>query len=118
MYGVPADLDLAFLHGAVLIQIGLGQYQLDFRFHPVASISVEGGWELLDGAGIRIDGQSDELVPPPCLLNRLLGRKVERSEVSAPNWFSLTFEGGEVLRVFDDSKQYESFSIQPGNIFI
>ena len=40
MYGVPADLDLAFLHGAELIQVCLGQYQLQFHFHPAGSISV------------------------------------------------------------------------------
>ena len=56
MYGVPVDLDLSFLHGAELIQVCLGQHQLQFHFHPVGSISVEGGWELRDAAGVRIDG--------------------------------------------------------------
>jgi hypothetical protein len=27
-------------------------------------------------------------------------------------------DSGEVLRIFDDSMQFESFSIQPGNIFV
>jgi hypothetical protein len=37
---------------------------------------------------------------------------------AAPAWFALTFEGGEVLRIFDDPAKYEPFSIQPGNLFI
>lgn len=38
--------------------------------------------------------------------------------VHAPDWFELRFEGGLAPRVFDDSEQYESFSIQPGDIFV
>lgn len=118
MYGVPADLDLAFLHGAVLIQVCLGQWQVQFHFHPAASISIEGRWELLDTAGVRIDGAHDTSERPPYQLHRLLGQRIASSEVAAPKWFALRFDGGEVLRVFDDSEQYESFSIQPGNIFV
>ncbi len=118
MYGVPANLDLSFLHGADLIQVCLGQHQLQFHFHPVGSISVEGGWELRDAAGLLIDGRHDGPDRPPYQLHRLLGQRAAGSEVSAPGWFALRFAGGEVLRVFDDSKQYESFSIQPGDIFV
>jgi hypothetical protein len=118
MYGVPADLDLSFLHGALLIQICLGQDQVQFHFHPVGSISVEGTWELLDAAGMWMDGRTNGGERPPCRSDRLLGARVVGTEVCAPSWFALRFEGGEVLRVFDDSKQYESFSIQPGNIFV
>jgi hypothetical protein len=118
VYGVPADLDLAYLHGAELIQVCLGLYQLQFHFHPAGSIAVEGGWELLDATGARLDGRQDGPDRPPYQLHRLLGRRVAGSEVSAPAWFALRFEGGEVLRVFDDSSQYESFQIEPGGIIV
>ena len=118
MYGVPADLDLGFLHGAELIQVCLGLHQLQFHFHPAGSISVEGGWELLDAGGARLDGRYDGPDRPPYQLHRLLGRRVSGSEVSAPDLFALRFEGGEVLRVFDDSPQYESFQIWPGGIIV
>lgn len=118
MYGVPADLNLTFLHGAELIQVCLGLSQLQFHFHPVGSIAVEGGWELLDADGARLDGWQDGPDRPPYQLHRLLGRRVAGSEVAAPDWFALRFEGGEVLRVFDDSPQYESFQIEPGGIIV
>jgi hypothetical protein len=118
MHGVPANLDLAFLHGAELIQVCLGLYQLQFHFHPSASISVEGGWDLRDPGGSVIDGRHDGPDRPPYQLHRLLGRRVVGSEVSAPAWFALRFDGGDALRIFDDSQQRESFSIQPGNIFV
>jgi hypothetical protein len=67
---------------------------------------------------VRIDGFQEGPERPPYQLHRLVGRQVAASEVAAPTWFALRFEGGEVLRIFDDSQQYESFSIQPGNIFV
>jgi hypothetical protein len=118
VYGVPSDLDLSFLHGTELIQVCVGLNQLQFHFHPTGSISVEGGWELRDANGVRIDGRDDGPDRPPLQVHRLLGGRVAGSEVFAPKWFALRFEGGEILRVFDDSAQYESFSIQPGNIFV
>lgn len=118
MYGIPPDLDLRFLHGAELIQVSVGQHQIGFAFHPSASISVGGYWELTDPAGKILDRRLEEPDRPPYQLHRLLGRHVLDSTVSAPNSFALTFEGGEVLRIFDDSKQYESFEIQPGDIIV
>jgi hypothetical protein len=118
VYGVPRDLDLAFLHGAELIQVCLGLYQLQFHFHPGGSISVEGEWELLGTAGVRIDGWHDGPDRPPYQLHRLLGRKVSGSEVSPPEWFAIHFASGDVLRVFGRSTQHESFQIEPGGIIV
>ena len=42
MYGVPADLDLSRFKDAELIQLCIGEGQVQFRFHPVGTISVEG----------------------------------------------------------------------------
>jgi hypothetical protein len=118
MYGVPTDLDLGFLHGAELIQVCLGQRQLQFHFHPVGSISVEGRWELRDASGALIDRQHDGPDRPAFQLHRLLGRRVAGSEVCVPAWFALRFEGGDMLRVFDDSPLCESFKIEPGGIIV
>jgi hypothetical protein len=122
VYGVPADLDLTYLHGAELIQVCLGQYQLQFHFHPKGNISVECRWELHDATGVLIDGWESETDKsptrprggpdrPPYYLHRLLGRKVTGSEVCAPTSCALTFDNGDVLRLFDDSDRYESFDI-------
>ena len=118
MYGVPANLDLTFLHGASLIQICLGQFQVQFHFHPVGRIYVEGGWELLGAAGETLDRSYDETDRPPYELHRLLGEEVTSTEILAPDWFSITFDSGLVLRVFDDSEAYESFQIQPGDLVV
>jgi hypothetical protein len=117
MYGVPEDLNLQFLHGAELIQLGIGRYHVQFVFHTEANISVEGEWVLYAADSSELDRSR----PPPrheaFQLHRLLGQRVVGNSVSSPNWFDLRFEQGELLRVLDSSKEYESFSIQPGNIF-
>jgi hypothetical protein len=118
MYGVPADLDLAFVRGAELIQVCLGRHQVQFHFHPAGSIFVDGKWELLDPTGLRIDESDDRPNRPPYQLHRLLGLAVGDVEVSARDWFALRFEGGYVLRVFDDSRESESFQIQPGGTIV
>lgn len=51
-------------------------------------------------------------------LHVLLGKSVESYAVDAPRSFSLQLESGYVLTIFDDSRHYESFSIQPGDLFI
>jgi hypothetical protein len=118
MHGVPSNLDLTFLHGAELIQVCLSQHQVQVHFSPAGSIFVDGRWELLDGTGERIDQSHDERDRPPYQLHALLNQRVVASEVSPPAWFSLRFERGQLLRVFDDSQQFESFQIQPGGIIV
>jgi hypothetical protein len=119
MYGVPADLDLSRFKGATLIFLGVGEFQIQFRFHPKSSISAEGKWELRDSAGSLVDEAVEINAKRDAYrIHAILGKRVESYSVSAPNSFSLQFESGHTLTVFDDSKHYESFSIQPGDIFV
>lgn len=127
MHGVPADLPLAMFENATLIQVCLGEFQLQFHFQTGESawpgpngpeISVEGGWELRDGSGGIVDSSHPNAERESYRLHRLLGWQVVRTEVDPPRSFALEFDGGHVLRVFEDSEQFESFSIQPGSIFV
>jgi hypothetical protein len=120
MYGVPANLDLTPFHGTTLDYIQLAQYIIYFHFDApqLTHIGVEGGWELRDASGQLLDQQVDSAEREAYRLHVLLGREVTGSEVSAPNSFALVFGSGHWLRVFDDSAQYESFHIQPGDLHI
>ena len=127
MYGVPANLPLALFDKATLIQVCLGETQLQFHFQNAGhvgpgstgpSISVEGGWELRDGSGETVDRRESNAAREAYRVHRLLGKQVVGTEMDPPRSFALKFEGGHVLRIFDDSEEYESFSIQPGNIFV
>jgi hypothetical protein len=118
MYGVPADLDLSRFKDAVLIQLCIGEFQVQFHFHPIGTISVEGKWELRDAAGSLIDGMKANAERDALYIHVLLGKSVAGFSLDAPRSFSLRFESGCVLTIFDESREYESFSIQPGDIFV
>ncbi len=126
MYGVPRDLDLGPFVGSSLIQIALGEYQLQFHFkrgdtadhQPDPNLSVEGHWELSDESGSIIDRAEPNSARDSYRLHRLLGNVVVSTSVNPPRSFTLGFNSGLQLRVFDDSEQFESFSIQPGDIYV
>jgi len=118
MYGVPKDLDLSGFVGKTLIQVCVGEYQIQFHFHPTSGISAERHWELLDGKGGVLDRDIRNAERNAYRVHRLLGQHVQSWEVDPPASFSLTFGNGLILRVHDDSQQFESCSIWPGDIFI
>jgi hypothetical protein len=139
MYGVPANLDLQGLHGSSLTQICVGPLDLQFHFtrEPQGldpgqvrltgghTISVEGSWRLVDSSGGVIDESAGRVGDKQGSQSRsgmavriLLAGTVEGSDVDPPRSFTLRFVSGHRLTVFDDSDQYESFSIQPGGIFV
>ena len=129
MYGVPADLDLTPFKGMDLNQICLGAFDLQFHFSSGPSsgpsITVEGSWRLTDANGDTLDESDGPVGLPPgnrsrghWRLRELLTDNVQSGEVDPPRSFSLTFASGRRLTIFDDSDQYETFSIQPGDVYV
>jgi len=119
MRGIPADLDLSFLHGKELVQVCLGVWQVQFHFEPTASLAVEGDWELTDAEGRVIDRNSDTVRDSPFHLHLLLQRVVVGTE--GPHRYRSRCNsraGGLSLRVFVSGNGGESFSIELGNIFV
>lgn len=106
MHGVPSDLDLTCFAGATLVRIVRLETQVDFMFEPQACVSVEGQWAVRSP-----DGQTQGA-------DVLRGLRVTGTQIKAPRSFILEFEENYSLEIFDSSEQYESFSIQPGNIFV
>ena len=118
MYGVPPDLPLERVLGRECVQIGIGRFEIRFSFLNAVEIHVEGRWEVCDESGRVID-QAREHAERECYrVHKLIGSPVRRYSIDAPTSFTLFFENGYSLTVFDDSEQYESFSIQPGDIVV
>ena len=111
MYGVPADLPIQPFVGQELNQICLGRFQTQLPFSGAGSISVEGRWELRDGAGDIVDRAEEHEIRESYRIHRLIDVPVARLSIDPPRSFTLFFDNGLVLTVFDDSEQYESFSI-------
>ena len=77
-----------------------------------------GDWQVTNSEGDIVDRSLPNSERESFRLHRLLGRTVAESTVDPPKSFALRFDNGWSLSVFDSSQQYESFSIQPGDIVV
>jgi len=118
MKGVPKDLPVNRFVGDFLTQVSVGMDGIHFHFGKAGTISVGGKWELRDGASTLIDKAMEHAQRDAYRIHGIFNADVTGASIDPPRSFSLTFSTGHVLTVYDDSKQYEAFSIQPGNIFI
>ena len=111
MHGVPADLPIQPFVGKELNQICLGRFQIWLNFSRAGKISVEGGWELRDAAGNLVDSAEQHDSRENYRIHRLIDVPVIHFSIDPPRSFTLFFDNGLALTVFDDSEQYESFSV-------
>ena len=111
MYGIPADLPIRVFVGQKLNQVCLGRFQIQLHCSGTGSISVEGRWELRDDAGQMVDREEDHEQRRSYRIHRVIDVPVARFSIDPPRSFTLFFENGLALSVFDDSEKYESFSI-------
>lgn len=118
MYGIPKDLPLQKFVGKQCIQIALGVSDIQFRFDDDHEVSVEDGWEVMDASGRRIDHSQDHSARTTYRVHTILESPVEAFRIDAPKSFTLFFQNGYALTIFDGSDRFESFSIQPGSIYI
>lgn len=118
MHGVPKDLDLSKFKGTSLVAVIIGEMQVQFGFHPEGRISAYGEWMLTDSTGNVLDAMQDNSKRDAYYLHRILGKSVRDCELDAPHSFSLVFDSGHKLTLFDDLGPYECISIQPGDIHL
>ena len=118
MYGVPADLPIPRFVGDFLFSITLAGGSIHFNFNRSGTISVHGGWELVDGVGTTIESYCDFEKREAYRVHMILSQDVIDCALDPPRSFSLTFASGHRLTVYDDSSAYESFSISPDDIFV
>lgn len=111
MYGVPSDLPLEVFVGREFNQICLGRFQIQFHASGTGSIFVEGRWELRDREGELVDEDREHSKRDAFRVHPILDVPVVRTDIDPPHSFALVFENGWTLSIFDDSPQYESFSI-------
>lgn len=111
MYGVPTDLPLERLIGQQFNFIGLGLFQIQFHASGVAAIHVEGRWELHDPSGAVVDAAEEHADRKAYRVHHILDVPIVRFTVDAPRSFTLHFESGHSLTIYDESDHYESFSL-------
>ena len=113
MYGIGKDLDFSFLRNLEVIQVRIGVYQVQFAFTEDVCLSVEGNFRY-SSRGEVIDWLPGSTKAASAVVN-LLESTV--TDVGVPNeeTLELSFSNGDSLRVFDNSKEFESFTLtRPG----
>lgn len=115
MYGVSEDIPLQGFMGQEVVLIGLSRHMIHIHFDAGGEIAVEGQWELTDREG-RIIDQSLELDQLPdsrdvYRVHRLLGARARRYTVHPPTSFTIGFDTGFALTVYDNER-WVSFQLR------
>jgi hypothetical protein len=122
MYGVPENLKaLRDFEGLRLVAVDDLENIVYFRFSHEPStgeleIGVESTWELRAFSGEVVAKGAPGFEPG--VFGSLLQSSVVRTETRPPQSIVLQFASGHTLEIFDNSDQYESFSIPHGNVYI
>jgi hypothetical protein len=109
VYSIPPNPDLSGIIGSPLIQICLGEHDLQFHFDS-------GSWM---GSQATVQHSKNEVMLgswgakglTSTSLNSLLGKSPMQWAVPNPKRLELHFENDQVLAFLDDSDQFESFQI-------
>jgi len=113
MYGLPSGTSFDFIKGTTLIQACFGPHDLILNFHQTVSqtISISICSSLAVGrAGTNLlRHTSFEEIGREIL--SLLNRDVIDVGWTPDGTVSLTFEGNDLLEIYDDSANYESYTI-------
>jgi hypothetical protein len=101
MNGIRSDLDVSFLTGQQLIQVCIGEYQVQLHFVDPYEFSIEGE--------VTINGRRGKAPQLAALFCDLVGGTITRAEVAAPGDLRLML-GENNLTLHDSEECYESYS--------
>ena len=116
MYGLPRDINLAFFNGKTLLQACFGANDIILNFDGNISITVTSSLGCM-GSGGSIQQCDDFRQTAPSVLE-LLNQTVLTAEGDEAGTLTLKFDGGGMLAIYDDSKNYESYVINNGGQMI
>lgn len=111
MYRIPDDLDLSYLIGRYTSQIGVGQFDLQFRFDEMmfAIYSRASVYKGKDLAG----NWEPEKWPDSCFYE-IMNVNVIRTEVVDKRVIRIFFENSMSIEMVEDEDPYESMRISIG----
>lgn len=115
MYGFNDPKLLSWPVGREIIQVAVGQHEVNLSFHPVGNIMVAGPWELLDPTGSVIDRSMEHATRKELRLHFLIGPIVTGVTVQSAKSMSMIFANGYTLRLADDDPRYEAVVMTPGD---
>ena len=110
MYGLPSDPALAVLRGQCPIQVCFGENDLFLNFSGNLSFGIDSSIGLGVNPDCVIKCSDFRKVSQELL--RLLSVLVNDVTWAKDGRISITFETGYVVELYDDSEQFESYTIK------
>lgn len=119
MYGLRDDIDLHFLIGRTLIQVGIGLYQIIFRFDEEVAISVTGEFSFHDEHSVWVWRPEPGSYAHAARTASLLGKSIQDLECNSNGTLTLRFSNDSHLTLLDNSDEFESYDItRPGQTIV
>ena len=112
MYGLPRDIDLGFFDGKTLLQVCFGLHDLILNFDGDVSVTVTSSLGCIDSTGEL--KPHDDFHQVSVELLHLINQSVQFAEGDEAGTLMLKFDGGGILAVYDDSEEFESYTIRNG----
>jgi hypothetical protein len=109
MYGLPADVDLTFLTGAMLTQVCVGQNEVILNFDNDSSIMIAGDVRLLPPDQLQQELQEAPAIGAAVVV--LLGRTLQSAQGDATGTTTLQWDDGSTLDLRDSWPDWESYTI-------
>lgn len=113
MHGLPADLDLTFLQGIVLLQVCTGANEVILNFDGDVSIAVESKCRVRDASGRETAFNHPR--SSSAALTELLSDVVTEALGSTDGTLRLAFSRGAIVEIYDSNEHYESYQIRHGS---
>ena len=114
MYKLPANVDLSFFKGNILLQICIGANEIILRFENQISITVQTDVVHKSQSG-DVTAIYKSMPESAAMLVGFLHSAVTEATAIDPSTISLRFANGEYLEIYDTSTQYESYQIVHGH---
>lgn len=112
MYGLPLNTDVSFMVNQRLIQACFGQNDLILKFDGTEYVSIlvtsAVGCISVDGACRKVNSSKEAA----SFVLGLLGMLIVAVQVLPEGTLSIGFETGEQIHLYDDSRQFESYTIE------
>ena len=112
MYGLPDDFDATIFVGCTLELISFTANTIHFAFDKQTSITVSGSYALKRGVHHGIERGTAPASSSQLMV--LIEKQILSGQADKEGTLTLHFTDGFQLEIFDDSKDFESYSMTVG----
>jgi hypothetical protein len=107
MFGLPKDFPYEQIRGAKLLQVCIGMHDIIFNFTDNISISINSSIE----SGLSDHIRYIDFRKSAAEVSKLIDESISNASSSNGRDLELLFSNGHVLKIIDDSSEYESYIV-------